>query len=247
MRLVRAFATAAVLAAAASPVAADMLLTGIQHSDAFEVMGQKQEARDVKQTIWVGQGMLREESEGSGLIIRLDRKKAYLLDHARKTYSVLDLPIDLAKAITPEGRQALEQMAAMMKKDIQVTPVDESKKIRDWSARRFNVVMSNPMGMRIDTVTWATQDVKIDYAAYGEMAAQMQALVPGGAEIAKEMAKVVGLPVLTETSTVVMGATLKSREELLSAEQKPAPEGTYEIPAGYKEEPFNPFAKMGQP
>jgi hypothetical protein len=43
------------------------------------------------------------------------------------------------------------------------------------------------------------------------------------------------------------GKEVKSNEELVSVSQQPAPEGTYEPPAGYKETPFNPMGGPGGP
>jgi hypothetical protein len=225
---------------------ADTVLVSNQHSDAFEVMGQKQDAKDLKQTVWVGAGMMRADTESSSVIVRLDRKKVYLLDHGQKTVNALDLPVDLAKAIAPEAKPMLEQMAAMMKREVVVTPTEETKKIKDWSARRYNVTMKSPMGMSVESVIWATKDVKLDVASFTEMSGVLQTTVPSGVEVAKEMAKIDGVPVLTEATTSIMGTQLKTREELLSAEQKAAPAGTYEVPSEYKEVPFNPFDKMGK-
>jgi hypothetical protein len=55
------------------------------------------------------------------------------------------------------------------------------------------------------------------------------------------MAKIDGISVLTENTMNIMGNTMKTREEIVSAESKPAPAGTYDVPAGLTKETFNPM------
>ena len=95
------------------------------------------------------------------------------------------------------------------------------------------------MGMKIAMVMWVTKDLKVDMAAYKDLIKYTQELSPMTADMVKEMAKIDGIPVLTETNTDAMGTTMKNREEVVSAEEKAAPAGTYDVPAGYKVEAFD--------
>jgi hypothetical protein len=63
--------------------------------------------------------------------------------------------------------------------------------------------------------------------------------------MAAEMKKVDGIPVLTERTRSMMGSDAKSRDEVLSIEQKEPPEGHYDVPAGFTEKPFDPMADSG--
>lgn len=214
---------------------ADMLLTSAVR---VEQGGQKQESKEI---VWIGKGKMRRDAEGTTQLILAEQKKAYFVDHSNKTYSVLSLPIDLAKVIPPEAKAMMDQAAAALKFDIKVTPSDERKKIRDWDARKYSVTMANAM-MKMDLTVWATKDIKLDYAGYNAMFENAQAMFPGGAEMTRELAKIEGMKVLSETSMPAAGYT--QVDELISAEEKTPPGGTYDVPAGYKETEYNPFLKM---
>ena len=139
----------------------------------------------------------------------------------------------------------LEQMAPMLKMEIAVKPTGETKKIRDWSAKKYDVTTTGAMGTTT-IVIWATRDLKLDMSAYKDMMSHLEALNPGAADLAKELAKIEGVEVLKDMTTSTMGVNIGSREELVSVEDKPAPAGHYELPAGYKQTEFNPFAKPQQ-
>jgi hypothetical protein len=236
MRLDRALGLLAILAASAVPAAADtQLVTAVSIEEAG---APKQE---LKQTVWLGQGKLRQDTEDTSQIILASEKKAYFIDHQDKTYSVLTLPVDLSKLVPADQRARLELFVESMKMDTKVTATDERKKIRDWNARKYSVEMASPMG-KIEVTVWATKDIKVDAGAYREMIRDIATLFPGAAENSEQTKKIEGISVLTET--FVAPTSFKRREELLSAEEKSPPTGTYAPPAGYKEIPYNPFAKM---
>lgn len=236
MKPMHAILLAAALAAAA-PARADVALTTVATVDAGPESGGKKESKEV---LWVGKTRLRRDSEGTSQVIVGDQKKALFIDHGRKTYSVIPLPIDLEKLLPDDAKPMLRQFHAMMKMDIRVTPSDERKKIGEWNTRKYTMSLSSPIGMQMDMTLWTTTDVKIDYAAFKQLFQEISEMFPGGAELAREMVKVDGVIVLSEST---MGA-MKRREELVSVEDKAAPDGTYDPPAGYKEVPFNPFASM---
>ena len=105
--------------------------------------------------------------------------------------------------------------------------------------------MSMPMGGSLTQEIWATKDLGIDMAAYGQLHESLMATNPfGGASMGTEMKKVDGLPVLTERTVTMMGNATKAREEVTSIEQKEAPAGHYDVPAGFTEKPFDPMAEM---
>ena len=172
--------------------------------------------------IWVGSDRLRRDEGETSTIVRLDRGKVYVLNHGDKTYVEIAAP-DLQKLAAPAG--------AAMK--VQVTATGETKKVRDWNARKYTVEISNAEGLRLDTTIWASKDV-VASPAYGRLAATLAALQPNSAEWARQMQQIEGFPVIQETDVTMAGSRFKTREELVSAETKDAPAGIYDPPAGYK-------------
>ena len=142
----------------------------------------------------------------------------------------------------------MQAMSGMFKFDAAVTPTAETKTINGFDTKLFKVTISGPMGMKIDQNMWVSKDLnaKLDLAAYKELfASQMAMLGPMGGDWWKKLTVIEGFPVLTEGTTTMGGTSFSMRDEVKSATEKAAPAGTYEPPAGYKEESFDPM-RQGQ-
>lgn len=238
------------LACLAAPAAsrADLYVEIQHHQDGYQIMRQKVEAQDEVVHQWVGTDRAARWASDVSTVLRLDQKKLYLIRHADKAYSAIDLPLDLAASLGPEMQQAMKAMSGMFKFDAAVTPTAEAKTINGFDTKLFKITISGPMGMKIEQNMWVSKDLntKVDFAAYKELfASQMAMLGPMGGDWWKKLTVIEGFPVLTEGRTSVGGASFSSRDEVKSATEKAAPAGTYEPPAGYKEEKFDPM-RQGQ-
>lgn len=222
--------------ALASTAGADTLLRLKAHQDPVEVAGQvRQEAIDTEVEVWIGDGRISRTDDATKLILTGDELVVANLE--RRTYSVLELPIDLDELLPPEARQ----MAEMMKIDATVTATGESREIGGWKTRGYEVTITNPAGMAVKIDLWATTDLDVDYAAYRRLASQMMAMQPGGETLLAEMEKIEGIPVLQTTTIDAGGAVVESSEELISSEKKEPPADAYEVPEGFErtEQPFS--------
>jgi len=224
---------------------ADTVYTMKSHTDAFKMGAQSQPAKDVTVKVWAAGDKLRRDEGDQSMIFRLDKNRLYMVDHEDKTYSEIPLPIDLRKMM-PKGSEAMaDQIAAGMKLTVQVTPRDETKKISQWNTRRYDLTVQSAMGMKIATTLWVSKEIE-GFVGFNKMAGTMASLQPGSAEWVKQLEKIDGFPVLSESRVDALGAQFGTREELVSAETKPAPAGTFEPPAGYKAQPYNPIAGMSR-
>jgi hypothetical protein len=227
----------------AGTAAADLKVVKMTHRDGFTVMGQTQPAEDQEQTTWIGDGRMLMEQGANSTIVRLDTKKLIVVDHQGKSFSVLDLPINL-DSLMPAGMA--EQMKVMMTFEVTVTPADESKTVGEWTAQRYEMKMTSKM-MSMESTMWATTHPAFDQEAYFNMAQHMANLQPGMADVAKEMHKVKGLVVEQEgvmTMTMMGDISVKTSEKTSSIEKLDPPAGIYDPPAGYTEKPFDLMAQM---
>jgi len=237
------FATAVALVAlfSAPALCADLVLTKAKHTDAVKLPGQEEPAKDTTEITWYGKDRMRNEEGDRVTIVRADLKKMYLLDTKAKTVSTIDLPFEMKKHIPAEMAPMMEQMMGQMK--VTVAATTETKKIKEWNATKYTMTMALPMGGSITQDIWATKDIEFDRAAFAELNGAMMSTIRGGASMASEFKKIEGIPVLTERTQSIMGQSSKAREEVGSAEMKDAPEGHYEVPKGYTENPFDLMAE----
>jgi hypothetical protein len=236
----RSLTFALAFALLALPAAADSLLTVRTHVDAFEILGKKEAARDGEIRIWVGENGARRDDGTSSAVLRADRRKLYLIDHEDKTYSALDLPVDLARLTPAPQRPLLDQLIAATRVNVALAETAETRKLGSYDARRFNVSVSGPNGKIFDSTIWVSSGVP-GFEAANRVAASLALLQPGSADWAGKLERLPGFPVLQETILELEGTKVKSKEELVSAETKNPPAGSYEIPQGYQLIPYDPF------
>ncbi len=221
---------------------ADTRLEMKNHTGEMTAMGHTQPARDSQTSFWIGDKGARRDDGETEILVRFDQDKLYLVDHTKKSYSVLDLPVDLTSLVPDAQRQQMSQVLEMMKMAASVEPSDEHKEINGWKTRRYDVHLSNQVGMKVDSTVWMTDQIEVDEAAFKKLTRAIASLQPGGASAVNELLKLEGVPVLIETQLQAMGGSTSSREELISAEPDATPPpGTYEVPEGYTEKPFNPM------
>lgn len=233
------------LATIAGVAGADTLFTVKSHTDAFQVAGQKQPAKDAQVKIWISGDKMRRDDGEQSMIVRLDRSRLYMVNHESKSYSEIPLPIDIRKMM-PKGSEAMaDQIANGMKLTVQVTPKTETRKVNQWNAKRYDVAIQSAMGMKITSTMWVSKEID-GYIPANRLSAMLASLQPGSAAWAKELEKIDGYPVLQESSVDALGAKFGTREELLAVEDKPAPAGAFEPPAGYTAQPYNPIPGMSR-
>jgi len=228
---------------------ADIMMKQKTHTDGMQIMGQTQPAKDEIQTTWIAADKIRNDSEEGSMILRLDQGKIYFIDHVKKTYSEMPMEMgkmmdeQIKKSMEEEGMDAEEQQAAtdmmqgMSQMKITITPTAEKKKIGNWNCQKYNqelVMMMGPMNGEI----WATEDLKMDYDLYNKYMAAMMG--KGGmfgdfmSQIATEMKKIKGVPVLTISTMNMMGTSIKTSQELIEYKEGTAPAGHFNLPSGYK-------------
>jgi len=225
-----------------STAAADVMIKQKDHTDAFEIMGQAQPAKDMVSVIWLGDGAARmDQADTTSWLMFSGSDVIYQLNHKEKTYSEFrpedekkgmpDLKGDDVDKSSRMG-DMMKQMAGMMKIEVTVSPTDETMKIGDYNCKKY--IVESKMGMGGSSAeTWATQDIDIDYKLYRSISKAFMSMIPGYAESTKEMQKIKGLPVLTNTTTNTLGTEVKSTSELIEYKKEAAPPGTFQIPEGY--------------
>lgn len=230
---------------AAAPVVADQYIKQVTITDPVSVMGQNQPGRTDTTIVWIGDTRSCMQSPGKQWVVYdATDNMLYFIDHNQKTYA--EMSADVGKAMEEmmpsgegeEGDEAAEMMkgmaqAMMASMEVTVTPTDETKKIKDWDAKKYVVVMKTPMGATTTNV-WATEDIDLDFEMFQNVANGAMALMPGFEKMREEMLKIHGVTVESVTEANMMGATIRSTLEVLEWQQKDAPAGIYDIPADYK-------------
>ncbi len=227
---------------------ADMYIKQKNHSDGFSMMGQPQPPKDDLFVTWMSKDKARmDHGEDASVIIRLDKKMIYTINHAEMTY--MEMPFDekidiltaafgssdLSDEEQTEAKKMMAGLANMMAPKVSVKETGETKKINEWKCKKY-IMTTSMIGAITTTEVWATEEIKIDYELYSTILFSMMPKTPGLEKMLEEMKKINGITVLSTASMPMMGKNVKSTQELLEVAEKSAPTGTYKVPKGYKKQ-----------
>ena len=208
------------------------------------MMGQTQPETDEVHVTWVGDKQLRMDQGSTTTIVNLDDQKMVMVNHGAKTYNEVALPVDISTLLPPG---MAEQMMSMMKFEVTITPSDETRKVGEWTAKRYDLEMTSPM-MSMKSVLWASTETPIDFSKYFDLYSQVMSLQPGVEDMMEQMRRIDGYVVSQEgtMSMKFMGeTTVGTLDSVTSIEEADAPAGTYAPPADYTLEEFD-YMKMMQ-
>jgi hypothetical protein len=200
-----------------------------------------QNSRKNDGTIWISKNKMRQDDgSATSIIIRLDKKTVFILNHVEKTYSEMQLPLKLEENLTSEAKQIIQ----MMKISSAVTETQETQMIKGWKSQKFladisisMMGMDMPMTMEI----WATKETGIDLKAFRKFYDVLLSMNPFTKDLVEEFKKIEGYPVLTKISMRVKGVETKSQEEVITIEESRAPRGTYDLPPEYSRVAYDPL------
>ena len=219
-----------------SVVSGDVYVKTKTHTDAMEIMGQKQAAKDEIVEQWIGDNIYTNITSKQTMIIDMNKKMIYIVIHSNKSYVETPLPLDMKKLLPAQA----VQMMSMMKLTLKITPTTETKVINKWKCIGYDMDMSMMM-MSMKSRIWVTQDVPFDWKKFQDMFGvetfkATMASMQIGDEVIEEMKKIKGFQVKTEMTMTIMGQSVKITSDVVEIAKKSAPAGVYTIPADYKKE-----------
>ncbi len=242
------FSAFCLMAAFPQSANAEIYMKQKRHTDETKVMGKTQPAKDEIVITWLGKDRARlDHDQDKSTIILLDKNVIISLDHTKMTYTEMQIgewektmeesankqaKTDQDKEGAQKALGFLKGLKSLIKFETKVTETNETKMIKDWSCRKYILKANMPM-VKITSEIWATEDIRVDFNLYRKISNAMLAGMPGMQESLKEMEKIKGVMVYSESSGSAMGADVKSTEELLEITGKAASAGAYEIPKGY--------------
>ena len=215
-----------ILAFTTASFAADVYIKQKSHQDAMAMANQP--AKDQIQDIWIADNKMAMHNPDMSIVINLDIKKMYWINHKGKNYVEMDLPLDLTKYFPPQMAQMMSGLT------VTVNPTGETKTIGKWKCDGYDVSI-NIMMMDMKQKIWSSTDVPFDWQAYNDKMLPnfMQAMTNMGGEAFEEFKKIKGFQIRTDMTMSVMGNDMKNWTEVEEITKKSAPAGTYDPPAGY--------------
>jgi len=212
----------------------DVYIKEKTHTDSVYHHGTVEPGTETVSEYWIGDKKMAAITEGRIIIIDLNQKKFIFVARRDKTYVETTLPLDLAK-ILPEQ---LQMRAAMFRTKGEVKETPETKKIGKLNAKCYEtntwILFQETRVDQRDMKAWYTTDVPFDLNAYLEMQPVFYKLANFDEALIKELEKIRGVRVYSETLSYVEGQAVKSKREITEMSEKNAPAGIYSVSKDFK-------------
>jgi hypothetical protein len=210
------------------------------HTDAVEMRGQKEPAKDYEQTIYMSkEAVVMMNGEGT-MINDLKNKKMININHEEKSY--VEFSTDMAAGGEESGEA--NPMAAMMQglggsMEFTVESTGVKKEVAGYSCDQY-LIKFKVMMMPMEQVVYATKSLKIDKDLMKNYMTSSVGMLPGMQKhlekIQKEIDKIQGVVVRTESTMSIMGSKIKTWTELQEFKEGNMPADAMKIPAGYEKQ-----------
>jgi hypothetical protein len=211
--------------------AEDIYIKTQNHTDAISVGEQKQPASDTFSEQWIGNGEVAIINPENTIILHTRRKVIDLIYSKTKVYVEATLPLDFIGLLPPE----IAPLMQSMKLSIAVSPAGKTITLKEKPCRQYSVTITGNDAPVIKMKVYATTDISFDLKNYVEVQSSLfkTQMIGFNATSKKELAKIRGLWMASETTAEVMGSTAHSTMEVIEIAKKSAPAGTYTVPSGY--------------
>jgi len=224
-------------------LSADFYFQKKTHTDAVTMMGQTQPARDIITHQWISDKKMANINEEQSFVIDMEKNLVYWINHGKKSYMELAMPVDISKYLPEQAAQMMQNMSV----SVAVEPTNETQSVAGKKCKRYDLTMTIMMMMTMEMKMkiWATTDVPFDWKKFQDKMVQMMTpTMPLGQEAVDAFMKIEGFHMKSETVMNMMGADMKSFDEVIEMAEKTAPSGTYSVPEGYKKQDKFTFEDM---
>lgn len=208
---------------------ADTYIKQLIQNKAYVLQGQEHEASQDLIETWIDKNRMAVHGQGRSLIVLLDKKLIYSINHVQKTYVAMNIPVDI-HLYFPESLERLMGQVA-----VSVTPTEEFQKFEKRNCRIYEVDIESLM-VSMKMKVWATLDLPFDGKSFKEnIFAELAKVNFQLSESAvTELLKIEGFHYRTETSLAFMGAEMESIREVVEIDRKSAPDNIYDLPKDYE-------------
>jgi hypothetical protein len=228
---------------------ADLYMKTVERVKPFEMMGKKRPENIEINERWLAQNKYAQFGKEYSLIIDNDKGKLFLIIHGPKIY--FELPTNITKekllhlilGLSPKAAEVIQSITIT---DMKFNPGGEAKKIANWNctSSEFEMVITIPalnMMPKLKMKMWTTRDLPAGYQKYTKMANEffvkyilgMVNLDENSKKVTEKMEESDGFEVATEVTINIFGSEIHVESQCLEVTEKPAPPGTYSVPAGY--------------
>ena len=196
---------------------------------------------------WYWDKLAAVNTRDTGVIVDLNNKVAYLIDHNERYFVEMEIPLDFTAQqargrMLPETLERLEGKVAAPtapagENKIIVTATKERARIGRWSCTRYDVALEYPNSRILVGKVWATTEAPkhLVEETFGARPTILQAQLRLAKSTLRGLLRIKGLIVGVEWNRGVPGAM-----QVADITEAAPPPGTFSPPPGYARRPLLP-------
>lgn len=231
MRILAAMmAMLAIFAAAAS---ADYYIKEESHTDGYYYGGQTTPPVDRVTETWVGDNRAVFLSEHRSVILDLNENTLTFINLDDSTYAVTALPMEWDSLADAQASARIKMFptSGTIRETGQTKTID--KRLCKCYEMSTWILYQGAKYNEQDSQVWITTDLPFDLEMFGRINQHRRKLFNYGEEFLAESAKIPGLPLVSESETILKGSSYKSSEKVVEFRKIDPPAGVYAPPAGF--------------
>jgi uncharacterized protein DUF4412 len=197
---------------------ADMKI--VSHYETGAVMGQA--AQKGTSTMYIKGNKARiDQSVNNTIVVDLDAKKMYMIDHSKKQIMEMD-PDQMKQASAMMG-----QLGAAAKTTVDIKKTGPERTVNGFKCEDYQVNINGPVSMK--STQCISSDVSIkEFEPFRSFTEQFAQMIQG-----YDMSKLQGMPIQSKGTMSLMGQQFDSNTEVISISHDSIPDSTFTLPSGY--------------
>lgn len=190
--------------------------------------------------IWIGESAARLDlSEGVSYIVDRTENRMLILDHARKVFNILALPVRLESYFEGEQASNYELVKTLLKPVVRLDTQGQPGVMGEWRTKLYSWSFAYSSTYEMEMKYWLTQDLKVDEDLFNDLLSSYYALSLN--QWIDEVLETKGIAVRTEIITERYQGHRKTITVLESISELPPSQSQdrYRAPSSYEREDFD--------
>jgi hypothetical protein len=212
---------------------ADVCVKQSSHSDGYYNGGMNYPPEDEESETWISGDKMAVVGAGRSIIINSSDSLMIFVNHTDSSFVEIELPMDWAAVV---GEQLAGRLMSFQRhgevKETSLTKEVEGLNCKGYEVASWILYEGNRY-YEMETTVWVTTDLPVDLDAYAAMVDHIGGLRNYHDDFVKELGKIRGVQMTSETVNYRHGFSFDSNESLIEAYEGDPPGDVYSVPEGY--------------
>ncbi len=212
---------------------ADICVKHKSHTDGYYYGGRVYPEEDREAEVWIGDKKISYIHQHRTVILDLNENLLTFVNRDDSTYAETALPLEWMNLVPEQLILTLRRYQTYgVVRQTGETRVINGRNCKGYEVNSWLLIEGGRYNER-DAEIWVATDVPFDLETFEEMEVHVLKLQNNSDEFLKELGKIEGYEVASDTDIYIKGFSIRSTDEVVGMFEREAPAGIYSAPAGF--------------